>query len=353
MRPILKILIALSLILIHPVLSSSDINSEEDASVRLISGKEISALVNTDGGIYLKKGDAAGFHFELLNRFAQHYDCNVKVAPVHDQDYWKELIDGKTDLLVIDTRKDTIPSEYSDQVITGFHLQDKNQLWIVTEENYDILRSMNRWFGYFSQTRDYERLDYKYYSRYRRVSYPNGQVYVLSPYDHIIKEYARNIGWDWRLLASLVYQESKFSISARSYRNAHGLMQLLPSTAASFGIENLFDPEENIKAGTMFLKRLSTLYDNPEIDSLNRIKLILASYNAGEGRVRDIRNVAEYKKVSSHNWDSLKTVIPYMNHKDSLPEGLLRHGSFKGTETMNYVDEIINRYENYKVLVKK
>lgn len=353
MRPIFKILIAFSLILIHPVLSSSDINSEEEASLRLISGKEIYALVNTDGGIYLKKGDAAGFHFELLNRFGQHYNCKVTVAPVHDRNLWEELIEGNTDILVIDTKKDTIPSEYSDKIITSHQLRDKNQLWVVTKNNYDILRSMNRWFGYFSQTKEYERLNYKYYSRYRKVSYPHGQVYVLSPYDHIIKEYAGTIGWDWRLLASLVYQESKFSISARSHRNALGLMQLLPSTAGSFGIDNLYDPEENIKAGTLFIKRLSTLYNNPEIDSLNKIKLILASYNAGEGRVRDIRNVAEYKNVNRNNWDSLKTVIPYMNHKDSLPDDLLRHGRFKGTETINYVDQIINRYENYKVLVKK
>lgn len=353
MRPIIKTILALSFILIHPVLSSSDEGHNGEKIDFFLEGKELSAMVNINGGIYLSQGHPVGFHFDLLNRFAKHQKCNIKIAPSQEKDHWNSLMDGTTDILVVDAAGDSIPDQYADKVISSLYLNDKEHVWVVKKENYNMLQSMNYWFGYYSHTREFRNMQNKYYRMYRRNTFTNGPVSVLSPYDQIIKQYARSIGWDWRLLASLIYQESKFRISAKSGRDAHGLMQILPSTAKKFDIVDLYDPEQNIKAGTLFIKRLISLYNSHEIDSVNRVKFILAAYNAGEGRVEDIRRAADYKKINRFEWDSLKQVIPYMSIHGELPEELLRHGKFKGTETINFVDEILNRYENYKMLVKK
>ncbi|MDD2584286.1 MAG: transglycosylase SLT domain-containing protein [Bacteroidales bacterium] len=353
MRPIIKFIFAITFILLHPVLSSSDIGTNGSRDNFLLEGESLNAMVNIKGGIYLNQGHPVGFHFELLNRFASHQKCDVRVAPVQESNPWDLLLKGNIDILVINSETDTIPKEYSNKVVSSLSLNQKNQVWIVTKENYPILQNMNSWFNYYSYTKEYKKLQSKYYTNYRRLAFPSGPVKVLSPYDQIIKEYSKTIDWDWRLLASLIYQESKFSVSAKSHRNAYGLMQVLPSTAKHYNVEDLYDPKQNIKAGTLFIKRLIGLYKSSEIDSLNQIKFVLAAYNAGEGRLQDIRRAAQYKSINSNNWDSLKTVIPYMSLKGELPEDLLRHGSFKGTETLNFVDQIVDRYENYKMLVKK
>ena len=78
----------------------------------------------------------------------------------------------------------------------------------------------------------------------------------LSPYDDIIKQGADKLGWDWRLLAAVVYQESKFNPTDESWAGAKGLMQLMPETAKRFGATDLKDPKQSLKAGVNYLMYL-------------------------------------------------------------------------------------------------
>src|SRR5436190_15274712 len=101
----------------------------------------------------------------------------------------------------------------------------------------------------------------------------------LSPYDDLIKDGAKSLGWDWRLLASLVYQESHFSPTGESWAGAKGLMQLMPETAKRFGVTDLNDPRQSIKAGVSYLKYLDKYWANKVPDPSERMKFILSSYN--------------------------------------------------------------------------
>ena len=114
-------------------------------------------------------------------------------------------------------------------------------------------------------------------------------------YDDLLKQYSKELGWDWRMLAAVVYQESKFSINSTSHRGATGLMQVMPSTAEYYGIDDLLDPEKNLKAGTRHLKRLQKMFEKSGMDQTEQIKFTLAAYNAGEGRIADCRRFAEAK----------------------------------------------------------
>ncbi|MDP3451658.1 MAG: transglycosylase SLT domain-containing protein [Bacteroidales bacterium] len=352
MRPIFKLILILIPALIIPALSTSGGGNNIEKSRYSVEGKELKAMVVIKGGMYLNHGHPVGFHFDLLNRFANHQRCKVKIKPVIESDPWRELTEGRIDLLVVDSVRDTIPDQYSHLVISGLDLNDYEQVWVVAKENYTMLQNMNYWIGYYRNSEEYSNLIRKYYKQYKRVSFENGPISVLSPYDPIIKRYASTIGWDWRLLASLIYQESKFSMSARSGRGAHGLMQVMSQSAKHLDISELYDPELNIKAGTMLIKRLSNLYKSSNIDSVNQIKFVLAAYNAGEGRVEDIRRFAIHTGINHNEWDSAKSVISMMRERENLPEGVVKLGTFKGTETLNFVDSILERYDNYKVLVK-
>ena len=86
------------------------------------------------------------------------------------------------------------------------------------------------------------------------------------------------IEWDWRLLASLIYQESGFDHSVESWMGARGLMQLMPSTAAEFGLDSISSPEMNIRAGVKYLSWLDKQFEHKVPVKDERKKFVLAAY---------------------------------------------------------------------------
>jgi soluble lytic murein transglycosylase-like protein len=120
--------------------------------------------------------------------------------------------------------------------------------------------------------------------------------------DGLIRQYGAQYGVDPYLIYCLMSQESSFIAGAVSPKGAQGLMQLMPGTAARYGVTNPYDVAQNIKGGTRYLKDLLTMFNG-------RVDLALAGYNAGEGAVMKFGN----------------TIPPY-------------------DETRNYVKLILKRY---------
>jgi len=339
------------LLLVCLLLSTTKGNIIPDRHTLYLENDTLNATVCIKGGIFLKQGHTTGYHYELLKRFSKNQKCQINVKPYKGTDQWADLVGRYTDILVVNPQ-DTIPDIYQTEVLSSVDLNDASHVWVVRKSDYMLLQQLNYWFGYFRQTKGYDDLNYKFYKRYRKVPLtPMRGNNLLSPYDHIIRNYANRIDWDWRLLASLIYQESKFNPNARSIRGAQGLMQIKNEIARQAGIENSFDPEQNVIAGTMLLKRLEKKFAKSEIDSANMIRFILAAYNAGDGRIDDIRRFAEHKELNSKDWNTLVGVIPMMRERDMLPEGLLKFGAFNGKETIRFVDEVLDRYEDYRAFI--
>lgn len=102
-------------------------------------------------------------------------------------------------------------------------------------------------------------------------------------FESLIRDVAASTGLDPSLLRAVMLVESGFDVEAVSPAGALGLMQLMPDTAASYGVSNAFDPEQNIRAGAMYLRDLLDRYDND-------YELVLAAYNAGEDAVERYGN---------------------------------------------------------------
>jgi len=114
------------------------------------------------------------------------------------------------------------------------------------------------------------------------------------PFGDIIREAAKRYNVDADLITSVIAAESNFDPRAISRKDARGLMQLLPSTAARLGVKNIFDPQENIDAGTRYLSQLLQLYKND-------LALTLAAYNAGPERVQQYgRHVPPFAETVSY-----------------------------------------------------
>lgn len=114
-----------------------------------------------------------------------------------------------------------------------------------------------------------------------------------SPYGELVKAAAARYAVDEQLIYSVIAAESNFDARAISSRNARGLMQLLPETAARFGVHDIFDPKENIDAGTHYLSDLLKRYNNDLV-------LALAAYNAGPERVEQYGRVPPYSETVSY-----------------------------------------------------
>ena len=125
----------------------------------------------------------------------------------------------------------------------------------------------------------------------------------VSQWDDLIKDTAKAINWDWRLLASLIYQESRFIPDVISRVGAYGLMQIMPETGKHFGIDITSSPQNNIKAGAKFINWLHSIFDPRSLMTNERTKFILASYNAGPGHVLDAMKLAEKNGMDPQKWD--------------------------------------------------
>lgn len=120
------------------------------------------------------------------------------------------------------------------------------------------------------------------------------KIHLLDvPFANLISASARAHGVAPELVASVIAVESNFNPKAVSWRSACGLMQLLPQTAKRFGVRDIFDPQQNIEAGTKYLKELLVRYNGD-------LTLTLAAYNAGPDRVGQYKNVPPYRETRDY-----------------------------------------------------
>jgi len=230
--------------------------------------------------------------------------------------------------------------------------------WAVRSDQKRLADTINYWLDNFYKTL-YSRLLYNKYfknlSSRRRVnkslynSYGKGH---LSPYDDIIKNAAGQIGWDWRLLASLIYQESEFKPNAVSWVGARGLMQLMPDVMKKYGVDSTSSPETQIRAGTNYLKSLFNQLPDEITDSTERIKFVLAAYNTGMGHILDARRLASKYHKNPNIWtDNVDYFILHLSEKKYYNDPVVRNGYVRGKETYNFVIEICQRFKIYKTLI--
>ena len=249
---------------------------------------------------------------------------------------------GRIDILVTSTSDATIAER------ANIRQLDNHTLWAVSKEDTHKARSLDVWMSHFKGSDSYSDLQKKYYRTFNphKRARKNMLTSTVSPYDDLFRKYAAELDWDWRMLAAVVYQESRFSINSVSHRGAVGLMQIMPQTAGTYGVNDLVNPEKNLKAGTSHLKRLQKMLKKSGLEGDELVKFTLAAYNAGEGRIADCRRFAESINADSGKWSEITAIIPQMREDSILENKDVKLGKFQGYETIAYVDNIMSLYES-------
>ncbi|MBK9793634.1 MAG: transporter substrate-binding domain-containing protein [Sphingobacteriales bacterium] len=227
--------------------------------------------------------------------------------------------------------------------------------WAVRNNSPDLLESINYWITNFEKEKLYSALYFKYFSEDKNIQFGYDdnaglQQGMISHFDEIIQRNAKRINWDWRLVAAVIYQESKFNPNARSWCGAQGLMQLMPGTARQVGVygNQAYNPASNIQGGTNYLKQLEKTWANIS-DYTQRVKFILASYNAGPGHVMDAARLAEKNGYPKDKWDgSVEYFILYKSNPRFYNDPVVKYGYCRGQEPFNYVRNIVKKYFDYQ-----
>ena len=177
----------------------------------------------------------------------------------------------------------------------------------------------------------------------------------ISPYDHVFKQYAQELGWDWRLLAAIAFSESGFDPNATSWMGARGIMQVMPKTARLFGVDenDLSNPEVSIRVASKILKELDGIMRSRTGPS-DRIKFVLAAYNAGSGHVTDAIALARKYELDPRVWsENVEQAMLWKMDPEYYNDSVCSNGYCRGTEPVDYVVKVLNCYENYKKNYKK
>jgi membrane-bound lytic murein transglycosylase F len=260
------------------------------------------------------------------------------------------VADGDYDLTIADSHILEIELALREDIRRAVEIGDPiRHSWAVREEDTLLLRVINQFFREEYRGLWYNLTHDRYFATPHRIRERAAERVArtgeISPYDSLIRHYAERAGFDWRLVASQVYQESRFDPDARSFAGAVGLMQIMPRTAAAYGVDDPTEPASNVSAGVRYLEQQYSLFE--DLPDSERIWFALASYNAGYGHVQDARRIARRRGLDPDVWfGHVETVMPLLARTEFYERA--PHGYCRCLEPVKYVRAVRDRYEAYR-----
>lgn len=297
----------------------------------------------------------ANLNAELGGGIEMHY---IEKDTVTTEDLIEMVAKGEIDYTVSDDKIARLNRTYFAHINCDLQVSfQQRSSWMVRRSSPLLAEAINQWAEDNAGRRSFKAAMKRYFERSKQPAVtvmPKIADGHISPYDDLFRKHAKNIGWDWQLLASIAYQESRFNTSLVSWAGAEGLMGIMPSTAKALGVSphELQDPDIGIRVGVECLHRFRQGFSQVA-DPEEKIKFTLASYNAGIGHIYDAQRLAEKYGKDPLRWDNhvaefvrLKSDPTYYN------DPLCKHGYLRGSETFAYVTEVVQRYHYYKQHIK-
>lgn len=326
-----------------PVLIGRD-NEEPIIDLRELAGRRITLAQDSPYWDFMENLKDQGLEFELVKA-----DTGVNLEGT-----MLMVALGMYDLTVVGNHQITAEKSESIGIKSQFILSEPQaHRWAVRAEDQQFFSSLNNFLSNVFRSEKYNVLHAKYFEQPQIKNsgkHRLTQVTSLSPYDDMTQHYSTEYGFDWRLITALMFQESQFNPKANSNAGAQGLMQMIPATAELMGVSDINNPESSIDGGVRYLNYLRTKFEE-SILIQDRMWFTLASYNAGYGRVKRARELAEKMGLNKDQWfDNVEIAMmglgkSYSKNGEQIPY-------CQCGQTVVYVREIRTRYFNYIRLIE-
>lgn len=306
--------------------------------------------------IYVRENSA--YAYQLLSlRDSLGLNFIVREDQRHEESLIDAVVEKEISWTMADQNVAKANTTYYDGLDISWVVQEAGEVsWVTRENSPELLETLNEWLE-DKHKRFIQDLYAKYFlnpkNGYFRSNSPFSSIAgsQISQYDELIKNGAEYLGWDWRLLSSLVYKESRFDTSATSYAGARGLLQLMPVTLERFGVTNPNDPEQSLLGGVKYLGYLDKFWMSRVPDPNERLKFILASYNVGHGHVEDAwRLTLKYGK-DTQSWTDVSEFLELKSDPEYYRDPIVKSGFAKGHLAVAYVKDVLSIFEAYKALV--
>jgi len=297
-------------------------------------------------------------YFTRLINLQDEIGDTIYIRPTQGNQSVEELIemvaDGKIDYTVAERNVAQINEKFYDNLDISLPISFKQNVAFGLRKKAPLLKKrLDNWLAKFMQKEAFSFIKRKYFEPSKQVdSFQLGDFSSkkgsLSPFDAIMKTEAQKYNFDWRLLAAIIYHESKFNPNARAFGGAYGMMQFMPGTGPKYGVFPGSTPEVQIRGGMKYIAKINTMWSDI-VDPAERNKFILASYNAGLGHIKDAQKLAAKRGLNPKVWaDNVELMVMNLGKHEYYSDPVVKSGALRGTITYKYVRGIIARYEGYK-----
>ncbi len=258
--------------------------------------------------------------------------------PVEDVD------SGEAQYAIVDAREFSFARHLYPDVQVGFALPEERPVqWMVRRDAPELLASVNGFFRDLEASGRLAQLLQQSSGDTRSFAYEESREFQehvggrLPRYRAWFEKAAGETGLDWRLLAAIGYQESKWDPHAQSDDGARGVMMLTADTAQSLGLRDRSDAEQSIYAGARYLAQVRAKI--PErIAEPDRTWLTIAAYNVGFGHLEDARIITQALGKDPDSWAEVRLRLPLLAQERWYTRA--RHGYARGWEPVQFVDRI-------------
>ena len=291
------------------------------------------------------------YHSEELSSLKVQYpEIEWELLDVEIIDLMKMVQEKELDYAVVTSIELDIHQAYYPRVKKAFEVGEAQQIsWYFPKStDQTLIAKANAFFSRIEADGTLLHLKERYFGHLEQLNYVGARTFIrhtnsrLPKYEKSFKTVSKEVDLDWKLIASIGYQESHWRPKAMSPTGVRGLMMLTQPTAKEMGVTNRLDPEASIDGGARYFAKIKKRIPK-EVTEPDRTWLALASYNVGFGHVQDARKLTEKAGKDPNKWVDVKEFLPLLQKKKYYKQ--TKYGYARGNEPVIYVQNIRRYYD--------
>jgi len=314
-----------------------------------VKGEKPRSVEQLDGNFEVV---AQSSHVEQLNRLKdKHSQLEwIENSEADSTELLTLVAEELIDYTVADSNEVAYNRRYYPKLRVAFDITSPQGLaWAFPiSEDDSLYNAAAEFLNELKASGELDRLQKHNYQHVENYDYQGTHSYLaqirrrLPTYQEIFQQAADKYNLDWRLLASLSYQESHWRQNAVSPTGVRGMMMLTTATANDLGVDDRTNPSESIMGGARYLR---TLIDKvpAHIPEPDRIWIAVAAYNVGYGHISDARKLAATRGDNPDTWIDIKATLPLLSKRKWYKK--TRYGYARGWEPVRYVENIRSYYD--------